>query len=107
MKFEYRYRQIVHEIEHWRRLRRLVLRAELMVRNVPHTVGGDAILVHVDGLWFDVIPWMRDGWALTWLVDHPHVVLDDQHPTWDIGSQTGFRFDIGRLPAMWRQYQAL
>ncbi|MGW1743731.1 hypothetical protein ACWCPQ_33605 [Nocardia sp. NPDC001965] len=96
----------MHEIEHRRRVRLLILRAELVARNVPHTVSGDAIMVHVDGLWFDVIPWLRDGRALIWLVDHPHAELDEPHPTWDIGSQTGFRFDIGRLPTMWRQYQA-
>lgn len=91
----------------WWKLRRTLLSAELLVRGIPHSRGGDAVTVFADGLWFDVYPWLREDRRWTWVVDHPHADYDDEHPGWEICRTTGFRFRVDELLAHWQRYQAV
>ncbi len=59
----------------------------------------------LDGLWFDVYAWLREDAGLTWVVDHPHTELDDEHPGHEIGRCRGFRFPLDQLPVIWARYQ--
>ncbi|MFD0362659.1 hypothetical protein ACFQZZ_14540 [Nocardia sp. GCM10030253] len=86
-------------------LRRQVLRAELVLRAVPHTCAGDAVVVYDRGLWFDIYAHTRDGRALPWVIDHPHADLAEAYPGLDIGWVNGFRFPLDQLPELWRRYQ--
>ncbi|MEV6562937.1 hypothetical protein AB0M22_44970 [Nocardia sp. NPDC051756] len=94
-----------HEAVHAWWLRRALLRAELTVRGVPHTSGGDAVSVQVGGLWFDVYAWLREDVGFTWVVDHPHADPRDEHPGDEIGRRRGFRFRVDELASMWAQCQ--
>ncbi|WP_433598854.1 hypothetical protein ACQPXH_24580 [Nocardia sp. CA-135953] len=93
------------EISDLRWWRRQLLRAELTVRGLPHTVGSDAVVVYANGRWFDVYAWLRNGRSFTWAIDYPHAELADEHPGHEIGRQTGFRFRVDQLPELWRRYQ--
>jgi len=102
---------IHRELEHARRLRRLLLAIELTAKGVPYMIGGDAICVYVDRQWWDIYPYDREkghrvGHYL-WVVDYPHDVLDDEsHTGHDIAWPTGFRFDVTQLPALLKAYNA-
>ncbi|MBF6208735.1 hypothetical protein IU483_32400 [Streptomyces gardneri] len=48
--------------------------------------------------------WLREDAGLTWVVDHPHTELDDEHPGHEIGRCRGFRFPLDQLPVMWARY---
>ncbi|KAA8889886.1 hypothetical protein F3087_00725 [Nocardia colli] len=98
--------RIRYTLTHLMRLRLWLLRAELHVRGIPHLYrGGDGVAVLDGGQWFDVYPFLRDSHHRhAWVVDHPHVLPDDEFAGLEIGRCAGFRFPITALPAMWADF---
>ncbi|MFI5783762.1 hypothetical protein [Nocardia sp. NPDC051570] len=99
-----RRRALVAELVHLRRLRAALLCAELVLRDIPHLASGDVVVIELDGLWWEVFPWLRDGRRLTWIVDFPHPDLEG-HSGHQIGHSHGIRFRVAQIPAMWARYQ--
>lgn len=94
-----------YETTHMFRLRRRLLCAELTCRHIPHSHGGDAVSILIDGLWFDVFAWLhQDDGTWEWVIDHPHADPDDEHPGLEICRTSGFRFRTSEIRAHWDRY---